>query len=209
MIHRTLSLLLLALGLCAAAQAGNIKKCQDSEGRWHYGDRAADLCDRSKIIEMSGSGTKTGVIAAPPTEGELADRERQRVEAERQRKLEEEQARRDALLLSTYGHENDILYVRDRKLEQLESSVSASKETLNSLRATLERLEKQAAQEQRGGGAVSEDTGTNIERSKAQIERHEAAIVAKRKEQENLRQQYDAELKRYRELKQRQAISGG
>ena len=208
MIHKTLFLLLLALGLGTAAEAGSIKKCQDAEGHWHYGDRAAALCDRSKIIEMSGSGTKTGEIAAPPTEGELADRERQRAEAERQRKLEEEQARRDALLLSTYGHENDILYVRDRKLEQLESSISASNETLNSLRATLERLEKQAAQEQRGGRAVSEDTGTNIERSKAQIERHEAAIAAKRKEQENLKVQYEAELKRYRELKRKQLKRG-
>ena len=208
MIHKTLSLLMLALGLCTAAEAGSIKKCQDSEGRWHYGDRAAELCDQSKIIEMSGSGTKTGEIAAPPTEGELAERERQRVEAKRQRKLEEEQARRDALLLSTYGHENDILYVRDRKLEQTESSISASKETLKSLRATLERLEKQAAQEQRGGHAVPEDTGTNIERSKAQIERHEAAIAAKRQEQENLKVQYEAELKRYRELKQKQAKRG-
>jgi len=132
-----------------------------------------------------------------------------RAEAERQHKLEEEQARRDALLLSTYGHENDILYVRDRKLEQTESSISASKETLKSLRATLERLEKQAAQEQRGGRAVAEDTSTNIERSKAQIERHEAAIAAKRQEQENLKVQYEAELKRYRELKQKQVRRGG
>lgn len=187
------------------AEAGKIKKCKDDQGRWHYGDTAGKYCDQSEIIELTDKGTKTRVIKAPATADELAERERNKEEEERKKKAAADQARRDEILLTTYGHENDIVYIKKRKIEQLESSIQASLETLKSLEATLERLEKQAAHEQRGGKSASPDTIKNIDNNKAQIARHEAAIQAKRDEQQALGKRYDGELERYREIKRRQA----
>lgn len=197
----------LAATAADAPKGALIKKCQDAAGRWHYGDTAAEECAKSKITVITGGGVKKTEIAAPPTEAELKEREARKNETEREQKLAEEKKRRDALLLSTYGHEDDIGYARDRKLALLEGSIKASEETLKSLRAALERLEAQAAEEARGGKPASAATAKNIAATQTQIANHEAAIRAKRKEQEAVRQQAAAELARYRELRQ-QAVKG-
>ncbi|TAM47513.1 MAG: hypothetical protein EPN55_02055 [Gammaproteobacteria bacterium] len=196
-------ILLLPLSAGAAEPKGKlIKKCQDAAGRWHYGDSAAEECAKSKITEISEKGVKKKEIAAPPTEQELREREARKDEIEKERKLAEEKQRRDELLLSTYGHEDDIAYSRDRRLVQIESAIKASEDTLQSLRAALARLEAQAAEESRGGAPVPAPTAKSIAQTKNQIATHEAAVQAKRKEQEAVRQQAVADLARYRELKQ-------
>jgi hypothetical protein len=205
----------LALGLCLPvtgvhAASGNassptIKKCKDATGQWHYGDSAADECAKSKVTVMSEEGMTKKVIAAPPTEQELKEREaHQETEAAEQQKAAE-QAKKDALLLSTYGVEEDIIYIRDRKIAQIESSIKASEETLKTLRAALARMEAQAADESKGNKKADESTVKNIEQTKKQIARHEGVIADKRKEQEALRKQYADEMERYREIKKNQA----
>lgn len=191
----------LSAGAAEAPKGKLIRKCQDASGKWHYGDSAAAECAKSKITEISEQGTKKKEIAAPPTEQELKEREARKDEIERERKLAEDRRRRDDLLLSTYGHEDDIGYTRDRKLAQIESSIAASEETLKSLRAALARLEAQAAEESRGGKPVPAPTAKSIAQTKSQIVSHEAAVQAKRKEQEAVRRQAAADLERYRELK--------
>ncbi|OGI39606.1 MAG: hypothetical protein A2V91_02360 [Candidatus Muproteobacteria bacterium RBG_16_64_10] len=198
-----LSLLLLPLAATAAdaTSSKSIRKCQDASGKWHYGDSAAEECAKSKITEISEKGTKKKEIAAPPTEEELKAREQRKDELEQEQKLTAAKKRRDELLLSTYGHEDDIIYTRDRKLAQIDSSIKASEDTLKSLRAALARLEGQAAEESRGGKALPAPTAKSIDQTKKQIETHEAAIRTRRQEQEAVRKQAAADLERYRELK--------
>ncbi|GMQ89877.1 MAG: hypothetical protein BMS9Abin10_0212 [Gammaproteobacteria bacterium] len=207
--------LVLALGLAAPPSSveaaknspAKIKKCQDAQGKWHYGDRAAQACERSEIIELSDEGLKTRVIDAPLTEEELRNRAEDQAEAEADRKRAEEQARRDRQLLSTYGHENDIKFIRDRKLDQIESSISATAETVKPLRAALKRMEAEAAAIMAKGKEVSKELSTQILKTRQQIIRHEGAIAKRRKEQEAIRQRAEADLQRYRELKANQSLS--
>ncbi len=211
MLRRKLTILLI-LGFlltgagASAAEAPSIKKCKDATGRWHYGDSAAAECAKSKVTVMSDEGTTKRVIAAPPTEQELKEREAQRESIEAERVRAQEQARKDALLLATYGVEGDIIYIRDRKIAQVESQVKASEETLKSLRGALARMEAQAVDEGKDAKAAK-TTAKNIELTKSQIARHEGAIATKRQEQEALRKQYAEELERYRELKKKSPAS--
>lgn len=199
-----LGFLLPAIGAHAADTGPTIKKCKDATGQWHYGDSAAQECAKSKITVMSEEGTTKKVIAAPPTEQELKEREaRQETEAaEKQRAAD--QVKKDALLLSTYGGEDDINYIRDRKIAQIETSIKASEETLKTLRAALVRMEAQAADEGKGDKAADQSALKNIEQSKKQIARHEGVVAEKRMEQEALRKQYANEMERYREIKKTQ-----
>jgi hypothetical protein len=183
-------------------KGGGIKKCQDATGRWHYGDRAAQECAKSEIEVLSRQGLTKETIAAPPTEAELAERERRKDELEREQRSAEDKAKRDKILLSTYGHEDDIVLVRDRKLAQLEAQIKASEDTLKSLRKALERMEAQKQNEQeRNDTKGLAQTEKGIDQTKAQIVRHEASVAQRRQEQAQLRQQYAEELQRYRELK--------
>jgi hypothetical protein len=188
-----------------AASGLTIKKCKDATGQWHYGDSAAQECAKSKITVMSDEGTTKKVIAAPPTAEELKEREaRQETEgAEQQRATD--RAKKDALLLSTYGGEDDIIYIRDRKIAQIETSIKASEETLKTLRAALTRMEAQAADEGKGDKAADQSTLKNIEQTRKQIARHAGVVTEKRMEQEALRKQYADEMERYREIKKNQA----
>ncbi len=202
-----------ALGLAVptfTVEAINIKKCQDAQGKWHYGDQAADECERSNIIELSGQGITTKVIRAPATEEELAARERDKAEMEEAEKRAAKQAKIDRQLLATYGHEDDIIYIRDRKLVQIESTIVAATATLKPLRAALVRMEQEAATAKEGSQATK-DLQTQIIKTKQQIARHEAAMAAKRKEQEALRARAGTDLKRYLELKRKSStgVSGG
>jgi hypothetical protein len=190
----------LLLSLTTAMADSTIKKCQDATGKWHYGDTAAEECARSKVVEMSSGGVTRKEIAAPLTEEELRRSAASAAEDERKRREAGDRARTDQLLLSTYGHEQDILFVRDRKLGQIESSIKATEETLKSLRAALARLEQQAAEDK--DPKSLEQTQKAVLQTKAQIARHQATIESRRKEQEAIRAQAEADLKRYRELKE-------
>ncbi|MCR4333198.1 MAG: hypothetical protein NUV34_10940 [Sulfuricaulis sp.] len=209
--NKSVHVFILALGLCLpvmgvhAASGPTIKKCKDATGQWHYGDSAAQECAKSKITVISDEGTTKKVIAAPPTAEELKEHEaRQETEsAEKQRATD--QAKKDALLLSTYGGEDDINYIRDRKIAQIETSIKASEETLKNLRAALVRMEAQATDEGKGDKAADQSTVKNIEQTRKQIARHEGVVAEKRKEQEALRKQYADEMERYREIKKNQA----
>ena len=202
-----------ALGLAVptfTVEAAKIKKCKDAQGKWHYGDHAARECERSKIIELSDQGVKTKEILAPATEEELAARELEKAEVEELKKRAAEQAKIDRQLLATYGHEDDIIYIRDRKLVQIESTISAATATLKPLRAALVRMEEEAAAT-KAGSQPAKDLNAQIIKTKQQIARHETAMAAKRKEQEAIRAHADADLKRYRELKRKTLtdVSGG
>lgn len=202
-----LALIFSVPALAAEGQSpARIKKCQDAQGKWHYGDTADTECAQSKITVINEQGVVKKEVAAPPTAAELKAVEQRKEEEERARKTAEEQKKKDQILLSTYGHEDDIKFVRDRKLAQVEASIKASEETLKSLNKVLERLQKQAEDEQKTG-KVTPETEKQIESNKKQIANREAEIAQKRKEQDVIRADAEADLVRYREIKAPKVLS--
>jgi hypothetical protein len=200
-----LALLTIACSLLVTANvhaetSQKIKKCQDTTGRWHYGDTAAESCNQSKVTVINDKGMRVKEIAAPPTEAELKARERNKTNTDSQRKQTEEQSKKDDQLLTTYDSENQIIAARDRKLAELESQIRATGEILNTLRAALNRMQTQAAKE-KSGGNPAQDAGGSIAKTEAQIARHEAASAEIKKQQEAINSRYQAELDRYREIK--------
>ncbi|MFL6646566.1 MAG: hypothetical protein ACJ8J7_06910 [Sulfurifustaceae bacterium] len=203
----SLRLLLMTLSLLAAAPAlvagadkkddvKGIKKCRDAAGKWHYGDDADEACAQSQVTVMSNQGLAKKEIAAPLTAEQLKQREQQETDSQRA----QERVRQDQLLLSTYANEEDITYIRDRKIAQIDSVIRASTDTLNPLRKTLARLEAQADAEQKAG-AVSNQTTKALEQTRRQIAKHEGVIAQKEEEKQQLRTRADQELTRYRALK--------
>jgi len=203
----TVSFLTVGLWTLASAGAGaadttfRIKKCQDANGEWHYGDSADVACARSKVIEITETGVKTKEIAAPLTPEQLKERAAHQAEAQKDKQQAQAQAQKDQLLLSMYASESDITYVRDRKIADIETQLQASTDTVKSLRATLSRLQTQAVQEKAANKPTLANTDKIIASTQAQITTHEAAIKSKRDEEAAIRKQADADLARYRQIK--------
>ncbi|MEK6771330.1 MAG: DUF4124 domain-containing protein [Pseudomonadota bacterium] len=196
----TLVLLMLSLPALAAEKEPKIFKCQDAQGRTHYGSTAASECARSKVIEMSDQGTARREIAAPPTEAELKDREARRGDEERQKQDSDDRARKDKILLATYPNVEELEQFRTRKLTEMENAIQASETTLQSLRRSLERLEGEVAEEKKAGKPNAK-TSKALEQARKQVERHDEQIAKRRQDMENMRKQYDADVARYRELR--------
>lgn len=199
-IRCLIGLAALALPLISAAAAPSIKKCQDATGRWHYGDTAAGACASSKVTVINEQGLTKKVIAAPLSDEQMKQHQLHEQETRRAKEQAKERARQDELLLATYANEDDITYIRDRKLAQVEASIRASTDTLNPLRAALARLEGQAAAEQKAG-AVSEQTAKALEQTRQQIGKHESTIAQKRQEQDQIRARAEQDLARYRAIR--------
>ena len=173
----------------AADTKARINKCQDAQGRWHYGDTAAAACAQTKIEVMDQRGLRVKEVAAPPTDAQLKAREAELQAAEQAKRQAAEQAKRDKQLLATYGHEDDIALGRDRRLADVKAQMSTIESTLETLRATLKRMQAQP-------GAAA-----NIAKTEAQIAKQEASLAERVREQELIKTRYTEELTRYRELK--------
>ncbi len=202
-LQRFTLMTLVCCGLAAPASpalATTIKKCQDASGNWHYGDNAAEECAKSRITEIDQRGVKVKEREAPPTPEELKAREVEHSRAEEDKRHADEQARRDRLLLETYESEEGIVRARDERAKYIENSIRVNEELSKNLRNNLAQLKGQvpAGQSAPAGSKLAAD----ITRIEAQLARYEAASTDLRKELANLRMRYDADLARYRELKQ-------
>lgn len=184
----------------AADKAQRIQKCQDAKGVWHYGDTADEECAKSKITVINQQGVRVKEVAAPPTEAELAEQERNRTAIEAEKRRMREQEMKDQQLLAIYGHEDDIALVRDRKLADIHAQIKGTQATLETLNKSLERMQAQAAAEKRAGRPI-EQNEKDIAKTQAQIEKHNAALQKREAEKAVVLKQYETDLARYRELK--------
>ena len=184
----------------AADKAPRIQKCQDAKGVWHYGDTADEECAKSKITVINQQGVRVQEVAAPPTEAELAEQERNRTAIEAEQRRIREQEMKDQQLMAIYGHEDDIALVRDRKLADINAQMKGTEATLETLRKSLERMQAQAEAEKRAGRPI-EQNKKDIAKTEAQIEKHSAALQKREAEKAAVLKHYEADLKRYRELK--------
>ena len=101
-----------------------IKKCQDADGRWHYGDVAVAQCNKSKVTTLNDRGFIDAQKDAPKTEEQLQK------EKEAQAEIDAEMARKEAIdkernrVLSIYETEADIDRQRDNQICLLYTSPS-------------------------------------------------------------------------------------
>lgn len=193
----------ISLLMPAVSDAGSIRKCKDAKGQWHYGTHAAKECERSNIIEFSPGKVKKKVTKGAPTKDELTERqeEKRKLESEKTRKAKQKE--QDKILTQSYAQEEDLIYEKNRKLKDLQATIDAGKSTLASLRAVLNRAEKNAEEEEASGKKVSKNTQKTLVRARRQVGRHEASLVEKRKEFDEMTAYYDDAVMRYREMKSR------
>jgi hypothetical protein len=182
--------LMAALAIPSYSAAATIKKCQDAQGQWHYGDNAADECERSKITVIDKRGQTVKEVEAPPTAEEIAAEKAERERAKEERERSEQQRIEDERLLATYDSADAITRARDERIAYMKNQAQINSELLAKLRETLERQRKH------GGSKAKKE----IARTEAQIAEYEAANAELTKEEDVVMKKYNADLARYRQL---------
>jgi chromosome segregation ATPase len=203
MSFRTLFIVVALFGLPGVALAAKdgpvIKKCQDAQGQWHYGDTAADECAQSKVTEINDRGVKVNEQAAPLTEEELAARKAAKEAAEAKRRQEEKRRKEDQRLLATYDSEAAIIRSRDERLQNIENMIKINQELIKTLEQNLARLrDRSKGADPKHAKALAKE----ISRAESQIADYKAANEERQKERQQVSERYNADLARYREILQ-------
>lgn len=130
----------------ASSASSKITKCQDAEGKWHYGTSNAYHCaSSSKITTIDGKGVTIAQENALKTEEQLEEERKQKEVAdalEAQKKFEE--AERDRILM-VYQSDEDVERSRLNQLNSLKQKKAQHESYIVSLEKQKEQLKKKKA----------------------------------------------------------------
>lgn len=199
---RTLSRVTAVLMLIIpVSQVHAIIKCQDKDGNWHMGDTLPPECVQEGYQELNERGLVVDETERAPTEEEIAEQKRKEAMLEEQKHQEEEQARKDKILLDTFSSVEDIELARDGKIAAIETTIGLAEKRNEKLQAELDKHIEKAAAEERAGKQPSEVIVKDIETLRRQIKNNKEFISDKRSEQETVKAEYAENVQRFKELK--------
>ncbi len=193
-----------ALLFTTSAQA-KIVCWTNNEGIRECGNAVPPEYAQTETRTLNRRGMVTEVQERAKTPSEIAAEQAR--EAEEKRRLEEEEKQREAklrydrVLLSTYLTEEDIINSRNRKSNLFDASIEVTQVTINKLQEKLDEDQKQAEKLKKKGKEPTARLQQDITSLQQQIEEKKRFIKKKEQEKQELHQQYEAELTRFRELK--------
>lgn len=172
-----------------------ISKCQDADGKWHYGDHAPDLCARSKITQMNQHGTVVGGEDAPKTaeqiEQERIAEEKQQAILEKEQAVEEEKRR----LLNIYETVEDIDRVRDNQLYAVQSNIDVHNAYLGAMNNKIIRLEEKERRTTRTD--LKEKVQQEIAEAKENVEKFNGQLQKLETQKIDIIEKFSAEKEQY------------
>ncbi len=200
--------ILSALGLCALltvpmapAQAGKLKKWIDENGQVQYGDHIPPRYAKQSVQTLNRQGVVVDVRAAAKTPEQIAEEQRLAAIKAEQDRLRREQERKDRILLDTFTNEDEMILTRDGKIEAIEAIIRVTNGRIEKIRQRLASQKNRAANMERAGKPVPESLTRQIQESRAQIRQNLAYIENRKQEQQAIREKFESDIKRFRELK--------
>jgi hypothetical protein len=198
-------LVALLAGGAAAQQADKAKKVYrwvDKNGQVHYGDSVpAEYAEQDRDV-LNKQGVKIGREEGTITPEEAAAKaaEDKAVRDELKRKL------RDRVLIQTYQSVKELEVLRDTRLELVDAQLTIQEQSLSNLRAQRAQIERIASRyaprnAEPGAKPLPEEVAADLERSASDIATQESNLVRRRQERESIRLTFEADIKRYQELR--------
>lgn len=189
----------LVLGLYAnVAAAGNLYCCFDADGKQVCGDLLPRACYGRAYREIGVNGRTVRNIDAPLT----ADQRAERAAEEEQLRIEEavlrEKQRKDRALLNTYSSEKEIEFLRQRARNDVLEAITAAETKIAEIRVQRKVFENEAEFYQKKPMPV--DIRKGLLDADFEIKAQELVIESKMKELEIIREKYDDDRLRYREI---------
>ncbi len=197
-----------AIGLCAIvalsvvpAQAGKLKKWVDENGQVQYGDHIPPQYAKKSSQTLNSQGIVVQTRAAAKTPEQIAEEARQaKLRAEQERK-QQEQARKDRILLDTFTNEDEMVMTRDGKIEAIEAIIRVTNGRIQKIKERLSTQKQRAARMERAGKPVPESVTKQIHEARDQIRQNIEYIENRRHEQQAIRDKFELDINRFRELK--------
>jgi hypothetical protein len=187
-------------------QPGKLYQWTDDKGVVHYGDSVPPEYAKADRNVLNNQGVHVGFEQGELTPEQRAEKARLAAEAEQAKRQREEIARRDKMLLETYLSVSDIEDLRNRRLELLESQIKVTELYLANLRKRLLTLQDEASNykpytARENAPQIPENLATDISRTVGSINLYEQTLSHARSTQETVRNSFDDDIRRFKQLK--------
>jgi hypothetical protein len=200
-----LALAIACLATTAHAQkagTGSVKttyKWVDDKGVVHYGDSVPAEYSQREQRELNAQGVEIRKRQAEMTQAEAAEF------AARQRE-ENERRNHDLFLVSTYPSVKEIEDVRNVRLDQVNGQISAAESYIASLTTRVDGLKQRSMlfapyNKKSDARRMPDDLAEEMVRALSELRTQNAAVDARRKERDIVTAQFDADIKRFKELR--------
>jgi hypothetical protein len=206
-----LALAALALPSLAAAQqsktqVSKLYRWTDEKGVVHYGDSVPPEYSKIERNVLNNQGVNVGHEEGELTPEKRAELARQKEQAEQEKAQKAAIERRDKMLLDTYLSVSDIEDLRNRRVELLESQIKVTELYLANLRKRLVSLQEEASNykpytTREGAPQIPENLQLDLTRTAHSINLYEQTLSRTRSDEENLRNSFDSDIRRFKELK--------
>jgi hypothetical protein len=178
-------------------------RCKDRNGQTHYGDSMPPQCAGLDTEVLNDKGMQVRLIEGEATR--LKRLEREAAEA-KLRKEKEQSALRDRTLIETYLTVDDIERLRGQRIEQLNAQYRVTEQNIANLRERQTRLEGQIARfkpysDKPNAPPLPENLAAEMVNTVNGLRVYQESLAANRREQATLNASFDADVKRFKELK--------
>jgi uncharacterized protein YlxW (UPF0749 family) len=199
---------LAVLAILAASPAfGATFKCTDEKGVTHYGDTMPPQCAKTPVLEVQTSGTTVKKYDAQLTAEQARakqDEEKRKTDAA---KIADEAKRKDMALLNTYSSERDFEVAKQRNVEPIEARIQSAQERIKKVDKRMKELEDEMEFYTAGKSKTAKERKppiqlvTDLERTRNEKAALIASIERYEKEIEAVKARYEADRKRWLELR--------
>lgn len=178
-------------------------RCKDKKGQTHYADSMPAACQGVDTEVLNDNGMVLRVIEGEPTRAARLQRE-----AAEAKVAKEQEARRmrDRTLIETYLTVEDIERLRDQRLELLTAQYRVTEQNIENLRDRQARLESQVARfkpysDKENAPPLPDHLAEEMVNTVNSMRVYEQSLAKNRAEQAELEATFDADIKRFKELK--------
>lgn len=199
-MDRTRHIALIGLLLLAASGVGHATtyKWVDEKGVVHYSDKIPpEAVDKSRV-ELNSQGIPVKKTERALTPEQIRAQEQEQARATLVDKQRAEIARRDRALLSSYTTEKDIDLARERALRTIEAVVQSAESYAEKL--SVRKAEAETKKASFAGKPVPAAIERELEAISVESAQQAELIAQKKREARAVRERYDADKQRWREL---------
>jgi hypothetical protein len=178
-------------------------RCKDAKGSLLYADSLPAGCLGHDIEVLSERGSTLRIIEGDQSRGARMERE---ANEQRAVKLREEGQQWDKMLIDTYLNVADIERLRDQRLEMLAAQFKVTQQSIENLRERQNRLESQIARfrpysDRPNALPLPDHLAEEMVNTAKGRQVYQEMLTNNNSEQIAVKAAFDAEIKRFKELK--------
>ena len=201
MKHATRILLTAAILLLAtSAQAAKMYRWVDKDGNVHYSDKLPPEASQQERQVLNEQGVTTETLDRQLTDEEIEEKNRLAAEEEAKQFALEERRKHDDMLRQSYTSVADMEESRDGRITAIESQVLVTSRSIATLEKRVSESEAQANQLRDSGKEVPQNLRDQINDTRDELLENQKSLMARRTEQEQIRQQFDEDIARFKEI---------